>query len=70
MIRFLIGVFNNVHVVSVSGAKLLSIFHCLVKPFLSGKKTFFEWNNKTPVSPLKPIGMISVALDIITVNHG
>ena len=33
MIRFLTGVFNNVHVVSVSGAKLLSIFHCLVKYF-------------------------------------
>jgi hypothetical protein len=33
MIRFLTGVFNNVHVVSVSGAKLLSIFHCLVECF-------------------------------------
>ena len=33
MIRFLTGVFNNVHVVSVSGAKLLSIFHCLVEYF-------------------------------------
>lgn len=33
MIRFLTGVFNNVHVVSVSGGKLLSIFHCLVECF-------------------------------------
>ena len=31
MIRFLTGVFNNVHVVSVGAAKLLSIFHCLVE---------------------------------------
>jgi hypothetical protein len=33
MILFLTGVFNNVHVVSVSGTKLLSIFHCLVECF-------------------------------------
>ena len=33
MIRFLSGVFNNVHVVSVSGAKLMSTFQCLVECF-------------------------------------